>query len=108
MRYLDGLSQGGFYREHVGVDNVNFTIGNGTRGHYGECFLTSYESIRDGDPIDEEMDLQEQINVESSHLFDDPIQQPFIGIVCRCRVTGGVYVPQLSRQLRVFSIATVP
>ena len=65
-------------------------------------------TCRLGDPTDEEMDLQEQINVESSHLFDDPIQQPFFGIVCRFRVTGGVYVPQLTRQLRVFGLATVP
>ena len=36
-----------------------------------------------------------------------PIQQPFVGIVCRFRVTGGVWVPQLTRQLRVFGLGTV-
>ena len=53
--------------------------------------------------------------METSHQFDDPtildvrlpLPQPFVRVVGRFHVTGGVFVPQLTRQLRFFDFGTV-
>ena len=54
MRHLKGRTQGGFSREHGGVDDVYLVIGGGGADQEVKFVLASDETNLDADPVDQE------------------------------------------------------
>ena len=120
MRHLHGRIQGGLLCKQGGIDDVYPVIGVVPTSHECKSRLTANQSYLDIDAVDQEFILQKEIHVETAHQVDHATpydvrsssHEPFVSrgsfdYLDGVHASGGVLVPQLTRQLRVLGIGTV-
>ena len=120
MRHLHGRIQGGLLCKQGGIDDVYPVIGVVPTSHECKSRLTANQSYLDIDAVDQEFILQKEIHVETAHQVDHSTpydvrsssHEPFVSCgsvdyLDGIHASGRIFVPQLTRQLRVLGIGTV-